>query len=139
MTTSPRPRQLTPDDLDRSLEFWEEGPLRKILELEFDIVLDEELQRRGAAAGAEMCRLLHDAVVPEAFLFLTKNIPWTPAEERCLALSLVHQHTIHRELRRRLSVQIDRLGTSLASAKRGIDASSADRGSFFLALLPQER
>jgi hypothetical protein len=139
MTPAPRPRKLTNDDLHRSLAFWEAGPLRKILELEFDLVLDEELLQRGVTASADVCGILHDAVVPEVFLFLTENIPWTAAEERRLTLSLVHQHAIHGEIRRRLSVQLDRLGSSLGSAKRKVREVSSNGTLSLLSLLPQEQ
>ncbi len=139
MTATPRPRTLTKNDLDRSLDFWEAGPLRKILEIEFDLVLDEESQRRGVSASADACRLLHDAVVPEVFLFLTKNIPWSPAEERRLTLSLAHQRAIHAEIRRRLAVQLDRLESSLRKAKVPIESMSAGNLPAFLSLLSQER
>ena len=138
MPALPRPRPLSKQDLDRPLNFWEEGPLRKILEMEFDLILEEELARRGVSASAGVCNVLHDAVVPEAFLFLTKNVQWTPSEELRLALSLMHQKAVHREILGRISVQIDRLETSLGRAKSLVHDEDTPGLPVFLHLCPQE-
>ncbi len=117
MSTPPRSRRLSSEDLDRPLDFWENGPVRQILEMEFELVLEQELTARELSLDALVCDLLHDAVIPEVILFVTQKMHWTHQEERRMALTLVNEKRVRREIVRRLSRQLERFGPLLTRQK----------------------
>jgi siroheme synthase len=51
-----------------SLAFWETGPIRDIVETEFEMALIDALGKRGRRLDADEEKQLHDAVVPDALL-----------------------------------------------------------------------
>ncbi len=62
----PTQNSLSHDD-DQPLSFWEHGPVREIVELEFDAALVREMQLSGVRVSPERERELRDAIVPQAF------------------------------------------------------------------------
>ncbi len=105
------PTPVPPLDVrDRPLDFWERGPIRQILELEFEAALLRAIGERGMRVTAETEQIIHDAVVPEAFLFVTQAEGWSPEEEGKGRFTLAHQQAIQREMARLIANRLAQAG-----------------------------
>jgi hypothetical protein len=60
------------DDDDVPLSFWESGPVRQLVDLEFQAALIREANAWGVRVTPDEEKALHDAIVPQAFCFAAK-------------------------------------------------------------------
>ncbi len=94
------------DDCDRSLDFWERGPIRRILELEFEAAFVQVMGDTGRRMDAAEEKRVHDAVVPEVFLFVTDNVEWSQGETEAGHFTLARQQLIRREMDRLICMHL---------------------------------
>ncbi len=67
------------NDLDYTLDFWESGPIRQLLEMQFEITVLEEARKKGIDMTAERRKALHDRVIPAAFDAVLRKICAEPS------------------------------------------------------------
>ena len=104
--------------MDRSLAFWEQGPIREIVEMEFALALLKQTRKRGIGIDRETERHLHDAVLPEVVLFLVENVRWSPKEERRKRFTRAHQDILRQEMNRGLGAALAGLDDIQHEARR---------------------
>ncbi|MDD4318713.1 MAG: hypothetical protein PHW10_00070 [Candidatus Peribacteraceae bacterium] len=123
---SSKPTTLSLDDL--SLWLCEKGPIRELVEIEFDIALDEAARDGAPVSDPALVREMHERVVPAVFLELLDGKRVVGKKGGTFFLSLEGQ----RELRR---LMVEHMTTFLVS-RRPINALPDRRGNELTAFHP---
>ncbi len=113
------PTPHTDPDLDRTIFFWERGPVRRMVEDEFDIELMRQLAERNIMFDVPEERRLHDRVVPEAFLFVAEHLAWTAEEQTRGLFSPEHRTLLQQHISTLLCRELDTCVSHQVSRSHG--------------------
>lgn len=107
-TMEPTTIPTTLDTTRLPLSFFQSGPLRNILEMEFELcVLDLAGMEDNITKGEEYA--LHEIVVPELFFQLLEHEDWLAGGQMEAAISLQIQRWIQAHLRSSIPIALRRI------------------------------
>src|SRR3989338_2904190 len=84
------------------VSFYEHGPVRQIVETEFEACLMHHLMHRDARVDRETEKIIHDAVVPLCVLDITENARTLRMERNRYVLSMPCHLKISRRMNREI-------------------------------------
>jgi hypothetical protein len=90
-----------------TLAAWEHGPLREIVETEFEMAIIDAIGKRGLRLTPQEERILHDAVVPDACLAAIERQFITQGPGHGSVFHLRKQHELQRMIVESLEIVLD--------------------------------
>lgn len=106
MTPTPSP---TLDLAQESLATFERGPIRELIETEFELAVMQHIRNSHLPITHDYELTLHDAVVPAVFVYVMDHMKLDPREGKTGAFTVYHLQDMRRELHRLLSRLLERM------------------------------